>query len=263
MTPHWTELRSELERWLTSQHRIFVGCDFDGTLSPIVDHAEDADLPGETRCVLERLCCLPGVELAVISGRALADVRSRVGMVNLSYAGNHGLEMQFRGSTDVLAPGAGEGLACLRALLIELDRILPRVPGVWVEDKHWSASVHYRLASEEHHALVAQVLESSMSGISELILRPGLRTWEIRPATVWNKGAALQWFLQQSEISAHAAVFIGDDITDLDAFAILPGNAWPCVVGDTEATTARVRLADPADTTAFLSWMADVRASTF
>ncbi len=263
MIPHWTELRAELKLWLTTQHRILVGCDFDGTLSAIVDHADDADLPGTTRDVLDRLHQLPGVQVAVISGRGLADVRSRVGLSGLSYSGNHGLEMQMRGSADILAPGAGAGQAKLREIITELESILPRVPGVWVEDKHWSASVHYRLASEEHHALVGQIVQATLSGIEELTLRSGHRTWEIRPATSWNKGAALKWFLDQSEIPSSAGAFIGDDVTDLDAFAVLPPEGWACVVGDTEAPTARARIADPGDTAMFLTWLADVRMSAF
>ena len=263
MIPHWTELRDDLEQWLTTQHRILLGCDFDGTLAPIVEHADDADLPMETRHILERMQKLPGVHVAIISGRGLADVRSRVGLGEVSYAGNHGLEMHMRGAMSVLAPGAGEGQSKLRDSLSELERILPRVPGVWIEDKHWSASVHYRLASEEHHALVAQIVEATLAGVEELVLRSGHRTWEIRPAIQWNKGSALKWFMQQSEIPACASAFIGDDVTDLDAFAVLPCDAWPCVVGETEAPSARVRLADPTDTATFLNWVTEVRASAF
>lgn len=262
MAPHWTELRSELESWLTTQPRILIGCDFDGTLAPIVDHAGEAALPLEARVALERLGSLAGINVAIISGRSLADVRSRVGVGSLLYAGNHGLEMRAHHGLETLAPGAGLGQARLREVINQLEGLLPRIPGVWVEDKHWTASVHYRLASEEHHALVSQIVSTTLETVEELVLRQGLRTLEIRPAIQWNKGTALAWFMELCEVPPSATAFLGDDVTDLDAFAILP-DGWPCVVGDHLPPTARIHLLAPADTAALLTWIADIRASAF
>src|SRR6187397_1428665 len=103
MTPHWTEYRSELQRWLVSCPRVMVACDFDGTLAPIVAHAEDAKLPPKARRALERLVKLPGVMLAIISGRALGDLRDRIGIDPILYAGNHGLEMLGPGGVGTIA----------------------------------------------------------------------------------------------------------------------------------------------------------------
>lgn len=263
MTPHWTDLRQELQHWVLTSPRVLIGCDFDGTLAPIVDHAEQAALPEEARRALERLRDLAGVQVAIISGRSLADLHQRVGISGLHYAGNHGLEMRPHHGAEILAPGAGVGQMKLRETLEQLEAILPRVPGVWVEDKHWTASVHYRLAAEEHHALVGQLVNTTLEGISELTLRQGLRTWEIRPSIQWNKGTALTWFMEQCGVPVPGTAFLGDDVTDLDAFAVIAGG-WPCVVGDhMPAPSAHMCVRDPADTADFLTWMADVRMSAF
>ena len=262
MTPHWTEHRADLQRWLITSPRILLGCDFDGTLSPLVSHASEAELPDPARQAIERLKSLPGVVLAIISGRALADVQRRVGIKGVLYSGNHGLELLAPNGTETVAPHAGDAQARLREVLGELERVLPHVPGVWIEDKHWTASVHYQLAEADQHELVGQIVKAVLEGVKELSLRQGKRTWEIRPAGNWNKGTALMCFMEQCDIPSRATAFVGDDVTDFDAFAVLP-DGWACVVGDTASVAARVRLRDPDDTANMLAWMADVRFSSF
>src|SRR5687767_7147054 len=91
--PHWTERWNELETHLASRPRLLVATDFDGTLAPIVPHPEDARLPGATRGLMRRIAACDDILFAVISGRELEDVRTRVGLDTLLYAGNHGLEI--------------------------------------------------------------------------------------------------------------------------------------------------------------------------
>ena len=104
MKPHWTEQRSAMQFWLLMSPRILIGCDFDGTLAPIVAHADDARLPASTLAVLQRLISFPGVTLAFISGRSLADLQQRVNLAGALYAGNHGLEMTGQGAQSPWLP---------------------------------------------------------------------------------------------------------------------------------------------------------------
>ncbi|MDP1591342.1 MAG: trehalose-phosphatase, partial [Prosthecobacter sp.] len=108
MALHWTEQRDALHEWLVSNPRILIGCDFDGTLAPLVSHADKACLTAATKAVLLRLASLPGVILAVISGRSLVDLRQRVGLPGVLYAGNHGLEMTGSDGATIRAPAAAE-----------------------------------------------------------------------------------------------------------------------------------------------------------
>jgi len=262
MTPHWTELRGPLQQWLTTQPRILLGCDFDGTLTPIASHAGDAELPIAVRRCLERLVTLPGVMVAIVSGRALADLRSRVGIRQALYAGNHGLEMLGPGGVEVLAPGAAESPGRLSRALGQLEKLLERVPGVWIEDKRLTASVHYRQAAVDHHALIGEVVNTVLRKEPDLLLRQGKCVWEIRPSITWDKGSAMSVFTGQCGVPCAAVAYFGDDVTDCDAFSAVSGG-WPGVVGEMAAAEARLRLCDPKDMAEFLAWVADVRLSAF
>jgi trehalose 6-phosphate phosphatase len=262
MTPHWTEYRSELQRWLVSCPRVLVGCDFDGTLAPIVAHARDAALPPKARRALERMVKLPGVMVAIISGRALGDLRDRIGIHAVLYAGNHGLEMSGPGGVETIAPVAAQAQERLKEVVSQLTPMLERIPGVWIEDKQFTASVHYRMASIDHHSLVGQIVNTALRGIEELTPRAGKCVWDIRPSARWDKGAALTLFIKQCAVPNRAVAFFGDDLTDRDVFAVVP-EGWTGVVGDLALPEARMRVRDPGEMADLLAWMADVRLSAF
>lgn len=258
MISHWTEQREALRAWLVSHPRILVGCDFDGTLSPLVAHADDARLPDATRAVMQRLAALPGVAFAVISGRSIADLQQRVAVEGVWYAGNHGLEREAHDGTTLKAPGVEAAGPAMRGVLGELSEALARFPGVWIEDKGLSASVHYRMASEDCHAEVEVLVKSVVQGVAELKVRPAKLIWEILPAIEWDKGTALRWYMNLCQTPSSAAAFMGDDITDLNAFRELP-DGWTFLVGDELEAAASAWLRDPGDTKALLEWMAEVR----
>src|SRR5690606_23488960 len=97
MIPHATEL---LASWRDARRRVgrmLVAVDFDGTLTPIVAHPAGAMLPPRAREVLERLGARPDPDVAVVSGRALEDVRERSALDGIYYAGNHGMEIEGPG----------------------------------------------------------------------------------------------------------------------------------------------------------------------
>jgi trehalose 6-phosphate phosphatase len=259
MTPHWTEQREALRGWLSSHSTILIGTDFDGTLAPLMPHANDVRLPAGTKAVLQKLIACPGIILAVISGRSLADVRRRVDLPGVLYAGNHGLEMTGTDGAEVLADGAAEAGPALRHVLAELTPALKRWPGVWIEDKQLTLSVHYRQAAESCCAEVEHWVKSTVRDPA-LAIRPGKRIWEVRPAIEWHKGSALCRFMDQCHVSADATAFLGDDASDVDAFRELP-DGWTFMVGTDPDFTAHVRLRDPQDTTELLRWIIEQRTT--
>lgn len=259
MIPDWTEQRDALRSWLVTNPRILIGCDFDGTLAPLVLHAEDAHLPDAMRAAMQRLVVLPGVAFAVISGRSIADLQQRVDVPGVWYAGNHGLERESHDGSTLLAPGAADAGPVLREVLVLLAEVLAHIPGVWIEDKGLTASVHFRLAAEDTHAEVEGLVKSVAKEVPDLKVRPAKRIWEILPAIEWDKGTALRWFMNRWEVSPSATAFMGDDVTDLNAFRELP-DGWTFLVGYDLVATARARLRDPAETAALLDWMAEVRS---
>lgn len=245
--------------------RILIGSDFDGTLAPIVPHADDACLPATTREVLQRLIAMPGVTLAVISGRSMADLQQRMALAGALYAGNHGLEMTGQGDDSSMpAPSVMSrvmsSMPALREVQHELALLLNQIPGVWIEDKGLILAVHYRLTEPTRHAEIERLVRQAVADEKSLIVKPAKCIWEIRPVVDWDKGTALRQFMQRQQVPAEATAFLGDDITDGDAFRELP-DGWTFFVGEDESVAARLWVRDVQDCAALLKWMAEVRAA--
>lgn len=261
MIPHWAEQRAALQHWLATHPRILIGSDFDGTLSMLRPHADEACLPDHTRDILRCLAELPGITLAFISGRSLQDLRQRVGIKGAFYAGNHGLEMTELGSEQIrLAPTAEQAVAALRCLRTQLEAQLAHLTGVWVEDKLHTLSVHYRQAAADCHSEVEAIVRRLVRETPALIIRPAKRIWEVRPAIDWDKGSALRAFLRAADLPTAAAAFLGDDISDGDAFREIP-DGWSFAVGSESGPGARLHVRDPQDSADLLDWIARTRSA--
>ena len=232
-----------------------VFLDYDGTLSPIVDDPANAEPIEGARAVIERLA--KQTTVAVLSGRDMPDVRARVAVPSVFYAGSHGFDIA---GPDGWRPNHTRGDAFLPALDTAehaLRQALAGVPGVLVERKRFAIAVHYRRVPD------AQV-DAVERAVDEAARAPGLRkscgkkVFELRPDTGWDKGRALLWMLEAVGVGAEAAsLFIGDDATDEDALQAVVGQGIGIVVGDeARETAAQYRLADPKAVVAFLEWLA-------
>ncbi|HSJ24180.1 MAG TPA: trehalose-phosphatase [Longimicrobiales bacterium] len=238
---------------------LLLGLDFDGTLAPIVPRPEDAALPAETRALLEALADRPDTHVALISGRGLADLRGRVGLAGVFYAGNHGLEIEGPGVHRVHP----EAVAATGRLAETAGRLRERfgaVPGVIVEDKGLTLSVHYRLVEDPAEgAGIARQVRALCEAVPDLRVTDGKKVVEIRPDVEWHKGRALS-FLSASLLEGHAnapVVFIGDDRTDEDAFRVVGDGGCAVVVGDPPAdTAAHAALASTTEVRRFLECLA-------
>ncbi len=213
--------------------------DYDGTLSPIAARPEEAHLPGEAGELLRRLAELPGCRVAVVSGRALADVRARVGLPGLAYAGNHGLEMSWPGG-EWVHPEAGGYRAELDALKADLGT--SRWPGVLLEDKGLGLTIHYRLADPRLVPDLSAALAARLEPRAErLRLRGGKMCYEVRPRLGWDKGrAVLELARRLAPEEGWGFFYAGDDATDEDAFEALSegGLGLAVLVGEARESFA-------------------------
>jgi len=253
------EIASRIDR----AGNILLGLDFDGTLTPISAHPREVALPGAVRAVLNRLACLPQLTLMIVSGRSLMDVASRVGLPELIYAGNHGLEI--RGPSLVFVePTAVALVDRLQELTNRLRELLRDVPDAVVEPKGLTTSVHYRnVLPELWDELAHIVCHVVASDPDHFVLTTGLRVWEILPRVSWHKGRALTWVLDHLNDPAHRlAFYLGDDRTDEDAFATLTDGVTVRVGHAQSPTHARYQLADPAAVERFLTWLAKTLSET-
>lgn len=200
-----------LQKFIQHQ-RIGVITDMDGTLAPIVPNPSDARPTDRNLDLLQKLNgILPLV--AVVSGRGAADVRERVGLADLVYAGNHGLE-RWRTEGVVVAPAVQPYLEALQAAKQEVEAFAP--PGMWVEDKGATLSVHYR--GTEDPKKTARDYRPRFLALAEdhdLRMFEGRMIFEIRPPLNMHKGTIFKQLIEEHGLEA--AVYLGDDTTDADA----------------------------------------------
>ena len=246
------------QRILRSGHTLLF-LDYDGTLTPIAPSPEQATLPSSTRSVLQRLSRNPRVTVALVSGRPLANLRQLVRVRNLSYVGNHGLEMWHRGRrTGVFVPGSSREA---------LSRIRPRfaglaedVPGARLEDKGLSLALHYRLA---HTSQVARLKAGigrevrSFVRSGALTVVNGKKVIEVRPGLNWTKGHATLRLMKRVRRRSLLPIYIGDDQTDETAFRMLRGGIT-IRVGRHQRSKAQYYVRNVREVLRFLEWMAPV-----
>jgi len=233
--------------------------DFDGTLSPIVPTPEEAVIPPENRELLEKLIKIPNCRVTVVSGRALLDVRARVGLKEIVYVGNHGFEIDGPGIhfVSLCSPDVRNTMEKIKAQLL---REVAPVAGILIEDKGVTLSVHYRLVDPEDVPSVEQVLKKVChlyERNKQVRVFGGKKVFEIRPPIVWDKGAAVTWLIRQQKYEAGRQpvyVYIGDDVTDEDAFEALSEKGVTIVVSENNdrPSHADYYLRNPQEVTFFL-----------
>jgi len=229
----------EIRQTAGNARRILLLLDFDGTLAPIVESPGLAKLPEQTRSLIIKLNQEPRVTVAIISGRALSDLRQRIGL-DLIYAGNHGLEIEGPG-LHFQAPDLSHARLALDKAASDLAVRLQSVDGVLIENKGASLSIHYRRAAPSSIPVILSAVESACAPYAHLVeLHHGKKVFEVRPNVKWNKGTAAQWILRQLGDEGILPVCIGDDKTDEDIFRALPASI-SIKVGD-GPTAARYRV---------------------
>lgn len=237
----WRELQRALHGAGVGSRGLVIGLDFDGTLSPIARRPHLARLSEPMRRLLVRLARSPDVRLAIISGRALPDIARQIGLRGAHYSGNHGLEIRGLRRT-WRHPKALSAAGDIRALGRELASVAEAFPGVHVEDKRLSISIHYREMTPKHEAALRKFLARSLKPFAgSLELARGKKTWEVRPRTGWNKGHALLKIARGAG-RAKRVLFVGDDRTDEEGFRTLGPKAITVKVGRSGKTSARFRL---------------------
>jgi trehalose 6-phosphate phosphatase len=193
--------------------------DFDGTISPIVARPEDAHIVPRARAALAGLRDQLTV-VAVVSGRGVEDLRARVGVDGLAYVGNHGLEIwnEATGRAE-LVKEARPWVPRLATVLEQLQSEIS-VPGVLIENKGVTASLHYRLAPDPEAARTRLLdILARRALTSGLRIEEGRMVINLLPPLTVTKGSAVTWLVREHQLGR--VVYIGDDITDAHAFRAL------------------------------------------
>jgi trehalose-phosphatase len=228
---------------------LLVGLDVDGVLAPIVDHADDAVLLAGMGAAVSAVAAPDDVFVAVVSGRSLAGLAQFGFGDDVEMIGSHGMETRDHPMEPLTADE--------RTLLADLDAAATGAAdragaGAWVERKPASVVLHVRQADGAAGAIALRELDGVARGFDGATVKAGSGVLEAF-ARHTDKGTALMSLA--SDLGVATTVFLGDDLTDEEAFAHLSPGDVAVKVGDTD-TIAPHRLADPSAVLAFLQTLA-------
>ncbi len=259
-----------------SGRRIAVFLDYDGTLTPIVERPEDAVLAPEMR---ERIRALAAHALvAIVSGRDVAFVIEQVAVEEALFLGSHGFDVVTPVGMELSQERAGEFERFLGPLAEAEERLADRIAGIegaHIERKKYAIAVHYRQTPEDEVDAVERAVDEALAAAdgaadgavdgvvdtqadehgapprARLRKTGGKKVFELRPDLDWDKGRALAWVLEALGMDGGdvAPVYVGDDLTDEDAFAMVRDSGLAVVVrgeGEERSTLARYRVEDTA-----------------
>lgn len=242
----WSREEEIRQRLAGQMPAVFL--DYDGTLTPIVEDHTRALLAEDMRAAVAALA--ERCAVTIVSGRDLAKLREMVSLEGIWYAGSHGFE--------IAGPDPGERLEQGAEFLSEIDgmeRVLRRrltgIEGHSIERKKYAIAVHYRQVAEDEVGKLRSILDKMLLEHPCMYLDHGKKVFEVRPEIEWNKGEAVLWVLQRlaREHRSPLPLYVGDDITDEDAFQVLAGRGLCIAVRHDESrqTAADYTVADTRD----------------
>jgi len=247
------------ERLRDARPAVFL--DYDGTLTPIVERPEDAHLDPGMRAALRRLAAVAPV--AIVSGRDVRFVIDEVDLPDVYYLGSHGFDVVAPEGT-TLSTGREDEFRRFLPVLDDAEKSLAdaasAIAGARIERKKYAIAVHYRQVAENDVPAVERVVDAELARRPLLRKSGGKKVFELRPDIDWDKGRAVRWALEALGLSAEDVlpVYLGDDLTDEDAFAEIASDGLGIVVGDGERTTrAAYRVSTTDEVGALLDRLAE------
>ncbi len=249
----WDKLKDRL-----SGKSILLFLDYDGTLTPIAKTPEKAVISREAKDLLNRLSKKSYCLVAIISGRSLSDIKTVVGIEDITYAGNHGLEIE--GPKIKFESQVSPRLkSIIRHIYEDAVSKFSKIKGVLIEDKGLTISVHYRLVDgkdiQEFLSIFNEITGPYIVR-DKIKINSGKKVYEIKPPVQWDKGKVVLWLMARQQFVSGKnkilPVYIGDDVTDEDAFKVLKRKGLTIFVGNPESSAADYYLKDAQEVARFL-----------
>lgn len=233
--------------------------DFDGTLTPIVKIPKEANLPPKTRHLLQLLSSKEGCYAAIISGRNLKDLKSKIGLKNIIYGGNHGLEGEIYGQK-FSYPATKKVSNAILQIKKNLSKVAAQFHGVFIEDKGLTLSLHFRMAEKQQIPLLKSLFDKTVQPYIEnksVSTVAGKEVLDILPKVNWNKGFFSALVIKKITAltkTPAVAIVIGDDTTDENTFQSLK-NEITIAVGSNSQSRAKYYLTSTTEVIRFLGWL--------
>jgi len=209
---------------IKSTKNVILLFDYDGTLTPIVSRPELANLSPQVKDCLRELASNSSLVLGIISGRSLSDLRAKVCISNILYAGNHGLEIEGP-NISYVNPEALQATSLLHSLGKEISLALAEIEGAWIEDKRFTLSLHYRLVDEAQYNRLNDIFNTITKehlASNRIRVTSSKKTYDIRPSGKWDKGKAVEYINKTLYPREKPLILVvGDDKTDYDAFRVV------------------------------------------
>ena len=238
-------------------NHLVIFLDYDGTVAPIVQRPEDARLKASVRRTLSQVARF--VPVVIVSGRALHDLRRRVGVPGIRYVAHHGLLYKEPGS----APrwlGQRPLRREVREWASALGRATEGITGALVEDKGVTVALHDRLVRPaDRPRLRRRALRALAPWLAreKVALVSGKRVLEARPVGAWNKGTAVARLLREPWAQRRIPVYFGDDRTDFDAFRAVRNQGLAVRVGGRRGVSGEdAWVSGPKAMESLLHWLA-------
>jgi trehalose-phosphatase len=224
--------------------RLALFFDFDGTLAPLVTHPDLATCPPAMHNVLAALARVPRVTAGIVSGRMLSDLKAKINLPSLYYAGTCGLELEL-GDRPVQHPDAGRYLPALGAAGEEVASLVQGYSGAWIEYKPLAFTVHYRQVRPGEIAVFKQSLGHRLMRFDGvLVSTDSSMAVEVLPDIRWGKGEALQTIIQHACTDA-LPLYAGNDANDAGAMRVAVKRGGVAIgVGPTAPDDAVHRVPD-------------------
>ncbi len=257
---HSCILKDTVFKKINPGQKIALFLDFDGTLVPIQKDPSRCVLAEGMKEQLKSLADSGRIYIAILSGRSLPDIKRRIGIRNICYAGNHGLVISGSDMTYV-HPKALSAKPSIDKAARMLSKEIAGIEGAWIERKKFTASLHYRSVRKEDIPSVKKAfykVASEFSGDRMLAVIKGKKVLELAPDASWNKGSAALWILHNLK-GKYLPVYIGDDWTDETAFRVLNKKGITIRVGKSAKTAANYYLKNQREVSEFLERVSETR----
>jgi len=248
----------DIARHLSRQPHV-VCLDYDGTLTPIRPSPPEAVLGDEMRAAIVALT--KRTPVAIVTGRQLSDARAMVD-IDLIFAASHGFELKFPGEPAQTYGPADSYRQAIADTADAAEHAASGIDGILIERKPFSTAVHYRKTALADMPKVEKLVSDLHEQHPGLRVVQGKKVSEFQPHVDWNKGRAVALLAQRLNVPTQGILYIGDDVTDEDAFRAIAGEGIGILVNETDRDTAATyRLDDPDAVRLFLQRLAEALAS--